>query len=803
MKILSLEINCLRGIKNLKLDLNGKNAIIYGDNGTGKSGVVDAIDFLLSGEISRINGVGTGGLSLQEHGKHVKSDLSDAWVSAVVKIPNIEEKVNIKRTLENHLCLECEEKYKNFFEDVKNIAKLQAHFLSRREITKYISATDANRAADIENLLNLNDLATNRKILQKISKETSSEYDTKKKDLQKIVSDIDKILMASQDDWLKIINIKRNSLNCDDIDCLDPELITKGIDFSKESEIKTTLSDKLKIIDDFNTELYEDSGLIVNIDNMILIQNSIKELEQADMIIDNLDLYNKAIVSIKENVCPVCEQQIPSKDDLIRNLKLKIEKLKNLSNLSTKRESCYNKLKNNLSNILKFYENNYEKISHLDTTLVINNLKNLFEYINNQPLKDLEEKTFNEFKQQINIADCLQSIKKSLMEEIAKISIDKIQIEYKELTNISSRLKIYFQTKQELEKCLIISNKANILFKTYEKYQEEVLNELYKTIENRFSEFYRFLHSKDEGNFNAVLIKSGAGLEMNVQFLDGKKYPPNAVHSEGHQDSMGICLFFALSELIENDKLDIILLDDVVMSIDMDHRITFCKLLREIFPNKQFIITTHDFIWRKELEIHNVATSNNIFHFRSWDIDNGPLYEKNADSWSIIKDNLDKGKKSEAISKLRYVLEEHFNYICQKYKLPVPYSPDGKWALESVIAPAHNFLKKTLNLALSSLQSYQKDTSQIQEIINNYTSAFANFNHERWTLNPSTHFTTWAQSLSVTELKALVDSSEKYCNVLKCSSCDKELMINVDYNLNPQSIICPCSTISYSCIVKK
>ena len=90
MKILSLEINCLRGIKNLKLDLNGKNAIIYGDNGTGKSGVVDAIDFLLSGEISRINGVGTGGLSLQEHGKHVKSDLSDAWVSAVVKIPNIE-----------------------------------------------------------------------------------------------------------------------------------------------------------------------------------------------------------------------------------------------------------------------------------------------------------------------------------------------------------------------------------------------------------------------------------------------------------------------------------------------------------------------------------------------------------------------------------------------------------------------------------------------------------------------------------------------------------------------------------------
>ena len=28
MKILSIEINCLRGIKNLKLNLEGKNAII-------------------------------------------------------------------------------------------------------------------------------------------------------------------------------------------------------------------------------------------------------------------------------------------------------------------------------------------------------------------------------------------------------------------------------------------------------------------------------------------------------------------------------------------------------------------------------------------------------------------------------------------------------------------------------------------------------------------------------------------------------------------------------------------------------
>ena len=36
MKIYKIEINCLRGIKHLVMDFKGKNAVIYGDNGTGK-----------------------------------------------------------------------------------------------------------------------------------------------------------------------------------------------------------------------------------------------------------------------------------------------------------------------------------------------------------------------------------------------------------------------------------------------------------------------------------------------------------------------------------------------------------------------------------------------------------------------------------------------------------------------------------------------------------------------------------------------------------------------------------------------
>jgi len=59
----TLVIEEFRGIKKLSLDLGGENFAVCGPNGTGKSGIVDALEFALTGNISRLSGAGTGGLS--------------------------------------------------------------------------------------------------------------------------------------------------------------------------------------------------------------------------------------------------------------------------------------------------------------------------------------------------------------------------------------------------------------------------------------------------------------------------------------------------------------------------------------------------------------------------------------------------------------------------------------------------------------------------------------------------------------------------------------------------------------------
>jgi DNA repair exonuclease SbcCD ATPase subunit len=85
IKIGLLRIHDFRGIREITLDLSSNNFAVCGPNGSGKSGVVDAIEFVLTGDISRLVGKGTGGLSVKEHGPHVDSTPEHAFVEAQVR----------------------------------------------------------------------------------------------------------------------------------------------------------------------------------------------------------------------------------------------------------------------------------------------------------------------------------------------------------------------------------------------------------------------------------------------------------------------------------------------------------------------------------------------------------------------------------------------------------------------------------------------------------------------------------------------------------------------------------------------
>ena len=100
IRIETIHIQDFRGIRDLTLKLEGKNFAACGPNGTGKSGIVDAIEFALTGNISRLSGGGTGNLSVKTHGPHVDSrdQPERASVTLEISIPsNGGKKASIQR----------------------------------------------------------------------------------------------------------------------------------------------------------------------------------------------------------------------------------------------------------------------------------------------------------------------------------------------------------------------------------------------------------------------------------------------------------------------------------------------------------------------------------------------------------------------------------------------------------------------------------------------------------------------------------------------------------------------------------
>ena len=79
IKLESAHIEEVRGIRKLDIDFGKNTFAISGPSGSGKSGVIDAIEFGLTGQIGRLTGRGTRGLSVTEHGPHVdKTKFLDA-----------------------------------------------------------------------------------------------------------------------------------------------------------------------------------------------------------------------------------------------------------------------------------------------------------------------------------------------------------------------------------------------------------------------------------------------------------------------------------------------------------------------------------------------------------------------------------------------------------------------------------------------------------------------------------------------------------------------------------------------------
>ena len=139
---------------------------------------------------------------------------------------------------------------------------------------------------------------------------------------------------------------------------------------------------------------------------------------------------------------------------------------------------------------------------------------------------------------------------------------------------------------------------AELIARERKKFTDDILS----AISVRVGELYEAIHPGEGINKIVLALDAGkrASLEIVTEFGGRKDAPPQAYFSDSHLDTLGLCVFLALAERdAPSDK--VLVLDDVLGSVDEPHVERIIGVLYDVLQKfRHAIITTHYRPWREK-----------------------------------------------------------------------------------------------------------------------------------------------------------------------------------------------------------
>lgn len=814
MKVLEIEIAGFRGIRQLTLKPNGASFAVLGDNGTGKSGVVDAIDFLLTGHIARLEGEGTQGISLREHGPHIDMNPPDARVTATVRTANHAQSAQFTRCVGSPSEVTVGGEGYDEVAAVLDAARMGQFVLSRREILKFITSQAADRAKGINQLLSLDAIEDVRKSLTTAVNSLKSAHknsnDAHRKAEQKLADAIGQASLK-RGDLLAAINKQRETLKGEPLSDPTPGAVRAGLD--EPSRPKDALPNPEILGNNLEAlgRLFSQTELDARAKAARRLVANLLALSNDPLLNRRAQLLNLAQTGIElvddTGVCPLCDKLWPD-GELVQYLETKILDAKKATDLLGKVETDAAVIRRNAERIAWLLETINPNLQSLGVLGADTGWVRWMDTVKTTA-KALAEPTVPQsitrlVSADLTLSDTMEDVVTNLnrVREVVASAVPKPSPEitaWDTLHDVEERWKDLVECEDDLAKKKAAQTRGQILLATYVSTRDHVLSELYASIRDRFVELYCTIHGAsgdNETDFSAVLKPEQAGLTLGVDFHGRGIHPPHALHSEGHQDSMGLCLYLALQERLSGGLIDIVVLDDVVMSVDAGHRRRVCTMLKTNFPNQQFCITTHDVVWARQLVSEHVVDRRNRYDFYAWSIDAGPAIMLGTDMWDQIDDDLRKGRVPDAAFSLRRGLEEYFRRTAAALRAQITYNDEEMWGLgqfmNASIGALNSYLKKGKNSAS------RHRNQQVLEILTTrerqFSTAATEANAEQWGINSTVHYNELV-AMSKADFVPIVNAMKTLCEQFQCPECES-LLVAEGTGVTVNTIRCECNRVN-------
>ena len=395
-RIKRLDITAFRGIPELPLELDGKSILIRGDNGTGKSSIVDAIEFFFCGRVSHLEGVQ--GLSVQRYAPHVGFKQKDVNICITFDPGNIE----LFRTFEKEP--ECPDPIKDYF----YVASSGNFILKRAQILEFITSQPAERFRAISSILGIEELGNYELEIMRARDRLDAGSSSARARIKSIYQELSGLLdikVERKEEALEGLNKQLKTLNLPIIESFDKiskhaESILEKIK-SEEGIRRAIHLEELTTIT--KTRIIEPHKLIERFEG---VNKGIEELSQEQnkkekSIANLLDMGSRIIYSWELDNCPLCEQEINRKEllqriqkrlELVRALSAQASEIRKLSAVSVDELSGISrKMRKNSSYIELYYKN--EQLLHDPGKCTVITLTAFG--LNDEPYQELNSAAYN------------------------------------------------------------------------------------------------------------------------------------------------------------------------------------------------------------------------------------------------------------------------------------------------------------------------------------------------------------------------------------------------------------------------
>jgi len=788
-----------------RFEFDGDNAVILGDNGTGKSSILAAVEFLLCGNLSHLSGDGTNNIDVRTHAPHQHAEPEECYVEGTF-VTEEGDTGTVRRAASDPTSLESISG--NLDTDEIDVSQWNDDhlILTRGQLLNFIETAPSNRGDQLSKLLNLSGVRNRARGFGQIESEIEQEVSQTESTCSRLVGDIassvdldlEHPLEDSDKERIKDeVNSKLELLDAEEIDSLSElDSAMASIDLEVAGEVRDSFyqtstqrrtEDIIASIEDNQEEIQE---------NLRSLSEKIDEFEEMETrSIHELELFDAAgsLVTTETVECPLCGEN-HEEGYLQERIREQLDRLSDIEELRDEIDDLQEQL---LGQVGEYYTTTselvdqlregiargehvevHEEIEELDTLIAeLDELAEALErsFIDRDERGMLEVRTIDLDEIEPSWLTGLSSLR-SLHEYMDSLEPrDRFTEAHADLVRIQDAWNDLIESEEDLDQLRELRSEMDQVINLYSEAREETLGDLYSSIEDNFNDYYTTIHpdeSKIDFDFDfdgtdSVELEANHGIERDS---------PLAYHSEGHIDTMGLCLFFALREELNTSGADIVLLDDIVMSIDKNHRRGVVRLLDEYFEDStQAILATHDEVWADQLKEQALVPRNNVVNIANWDLSTGPILSWG--NWDLIQQKLDDDEPHSAAAHLRRTAEKVGRIAALRLQVSLQFK--DRYALADYIYA----ISGKISSIASSTKGYHPDGSVMwetaQEIDDTRSDLLGDFGLDE--LNGMVHYNRheWGQ-LAAADLQDVLDHWRDINEFLTCSDCGSMLQYSED-----------------------